>query len=88
MQHTYERVRFREGDLTKTVILRDPVEGPSDLLFRWPMLRGIEVDRYGSEIAPKGADERLRMIHTDAVISRIPLRWNTKYAELETGSAA
>ena len=75
----YARIRFAG----KTAILE--ITGENDVL-----LRGIEVDRFGAPIKPKGlADERLRVISKDLITRRTPLVMDRHYGELveepETG---
>lgn len=73
----YERVRFEADGRRRSVILRLSEEPPAGFLA------GIEVDRFGEEVAPRGIDERLHLIQREAVLSRTPLRMNNHYAELE-----
>lgn len=86
---TYERVRVvPDGASTGpsrsrpfTVILRDPV-------VSGPFLTGIEVDREGDEVAPKGVDERRHIIMVDLVTKRTPLVMDRLTATLvEPGDA-
>lgn len=77
---TYERVTFlRSGSARpRTVLLSNPqvVDGT---------LRGIEVRVDGEEVAPVGADRRLRIIGTDLIIRRSPMVMNLHYGTLEAG---
>lgn len=68
----YERVRAGG----KTFLLR--VMGEND-----GMLWGIEVNREGDEVIPRGADERLHLIDLLAITKRIPMTMNPHYGELE-----
>lgn len=72
---TYERVRF-DG---KTVILMNPKEIK---FLGHPCLSGIEVDIEGREIAPRGVDERQRIIFFDLITRRTPLVMDKMYAVL------
>jgi len=64
----YERVRVRpdDGRAPFTVTLRDPAVVGG-------ILTGIEVDREGTEVAPRGVDERRHIISVDLVTRRTPL---------------
>lgn len=73
---TYERVTYRpEGGRARTIYLHRPtVSG----IF----LTGIEVDKEGDEVAPKGVDERLHMIELALVVERVPMEMHRIYGEL------
>ena len=75
----FARVRFQENGKKRTALLEntETVNG---------YLVGREVNNEGSPIAPRGADERIRMIHTDTVISVTALRQNRHYGTLEDAS--
>jgi len=75
---TYERIRVK-GERAP-VILRAPrtvdVDGGR-------LLVGVHVDREGREVAPRGVDERIRVIDLTLVSCRTPMVWNLHYGELE-----
>ncbi|MFA5377928.1 MAG: hypothetical protein WC455_19415 [Dehalococcoidia bacterium] len=64
----------------KTVILREP---KSITVQGKPGWSGIEVNKEGDDIIPRGATERLHMIQETAIINAIPMAMNNKYGELE-----
>jgi hypothetical protein len=72
---TYTRITFRDGEKRRTVILRN-VDNSDRLVS------GIEVDRHGDEIAPRGFDQRLRIIERELVASETALVMDMKYGEL------
>jgi len=47
-------------------------------------IAGTEVNRYGDEVAPRGVDERRRIIQLSLITERTPLVMSKKYARLET----
>ena len=61
--------------------MRNPVE--IDFLGS-KALTGIEVDAEGSEVAPRGVDERRLLIGLDLISKRTPLHWNLHYGKLES----
>lgn len=73
--HRYERVRFRDGGRVRTVFLRDPVANRL-------LLRGVEVNVEGDEVAGVPFDERVRVISTGLVLSRKVYVMSRRYAEL------
>ena len=79
---TYERVTFRTGEKTsrRTVLLRNP---ETATFADEPCLRGVEVNRSGEDLAPAGADQRLRIIALELIVRRTPMTMNLTYAELE-----
>lgn len=68
----YERVRFAG----RSVILRVTAESEH-------FMRGIEVNKFGDEVIPRGADERLHIIQKTVIKKRTALKMNNYYAELE-----
>jgi hypothetical protein len=46
-------------------------------------IRGIEVDKDGEEIQPKGFHNRLRIVEKTSISKMIEMRMNTIYATLE-----
>lgn len=72
---TYERVRA-DG---KTLYLRDPVETS---FLGAPALTGVQVDREGNEVAPRGVDELRHIIDLGAVTKRTPVTMDRTYAVL------
>jgi hypothetical protein len=73
---TYERVTYRpQGGRSQSVFLRNPVTGGM-------FLTGIQVDKEGDEIAPKGFDERRLMIELDLIVNREPFVMDKIYGEL------
>lgn len=75
---TYEQVMFRDGEKVRQVFLRI-----TNCKGAW--VRGYEVNQECEEIAPVGADRRLRIIHKSAVISRRVCAVNLHYGTLEPG---
>lgn len=81
---TFERVTYRPvGERARTIYLRDPqVSGSAESLIG-EFLTGIEVDREGTELAPKGVDERRHVISLPLVTRRVPVRVDLTYGTLE-----
>lgn len=75
-QHRYELIRHRSGG---SFILRDPREV---VFLGSNVLTGIEVGREGDEIAPRGVDERRRVISIDLITRRTVLTWDLHYGRL------
>jgi hypothetical protein len=75
----YERVTYRPAGATRsqTVILRDVRE-----LDAIPAITGIEVDRHGDDVAPRGVDERRHIIAMELISRRRELRWDLHYGVL------
>lgn len=73
---SYERIRV-DG---KTLILRDPKE---ITFLGVPALSGIEVDREGDEVAPRGVDMNQHVIQLALITRRTPLVMNLHYGTLE-----
>lgn len=72
----YERVTYRpEGGRARTIYLHRPA-------VTGGLLTGIEVDREGDEVAPRGYDERLHAIALELVIERVPMVMDRLYGEL------
>lgn len=72
----YERVTYRpEGGKARTIYLESPtVVGD--------LLTGIEVNREGDEIAPRGYDERRHLIALALVTRREAMVMDRIYGEL------
>lgn len=77
---TYERVRYDDGERSRTIYLRDPRVVP---FLGAEALTGIEVDRETNEIAPRGADELRRVIALDCITKRTPVYVSKTYGTLE-----
>jgi len=73
----YAKVRFQEPDGKKRTVLLENIKTGNKFVV------GREVNNEGSPIAPRNADERIRAIHKDAILSIDPLRQNLKYGTLE-----
>lgn len=77
----YESITYRpEGSRARTVFLRDVRDGALGVA-------GIEVSEDGDEVAPRGCDERLRIISPELIVRRVPLRMNLHYGLLEPATA-
>lgn len=74
----FERVRFKSSQGVRTIYLRHP-------RTRGPFLVGVEVDRQGDELAPRGVDERRHVIALSTVRRRTPMVLDRKYTELVPG---
>lgn len=81
---TWERVRFQSDDDGRwyTVILRNPTEIE---FMGSTCVTGVEVDEENDEVVPRGAQvhERRRIVSTDLIAKRTPLKMNNHYAMLE-----
>lgn len=86
---TYERVRYKDFRVrwdgkklrdTRTIILMNPVEVE---FMGAPALSGVEVNREGEEVAPRGVDERRHIIGLDVITKRTQLVMNNHYGILE-----
>lgn len=80
MNHSYERVRFGRAQM---VYLRDVKESVL-------AISGVEVNRYGDEVIPKGRNtegqqytDRLRFISKHLINGRQEMQMSKKCAELE-----
>jgi hypothetical protein len=73
----FAKIKLESG---RVILLRNPkritVQGQ-------PGWTGIEINREGDEIVPRGATERLHMIQESAIVSATRMRMNNKYGELE-----
>ena len=76
---TYELVRFRHGDRSRGVFLRNTRLGTHVLV-------GTEVDKTGDEVHGKGFDERTRIIDLRLIISRRRYHMDNKYGWLVPGA--
>lgn len=73
-----ERVTYRnERGVARTIYLEQVSEVGGQLLT------GIEVDKQGEEVAPRGVDERRHFISLELVTRRTPVRMNNIYGEYE-----
>lgn len=50
-------------------------------------IAGIEVDRDGDEVVPKGHHNRLRIVERTAIAKFTPMRMNNHYATLEVAES-
>jgi hypothetical protein len=77
----YERVRYSPtpGALHRTIILRDAELAK---IAGYSVLAGVEVDRAGNELAPRGVDERRHLIDLALIVRRTKLVTDNHYAEL------
>lgn len=70
-----ERVTFHtEGGRSRTIYLEQVRE-------MGLLLTGIEVDKTGDEVAPRGVDERRHIIALELVTKRTPVRMDNIYGE-------
>jgi hypothetical protein len=76
---SYERITYRPVGATRsrTVILRDVRE-----LDAVPAVTGIEVNRHGETVAPRGVDERRHIIAVELISRRRELHWDLHYGVL------
>ena len=68
---TYERVRYTpEGGRAQTIILADVQEA---VIIATDVLTGVEVNREGDEVAPRGVDQRRHVIDLNLISKRTVL---------------